>query len=63
LKVRATTETVEVTDSGIEILDSGEKAALITLQQFEDLSLVDRNATECLKLLPGATLAAKQWPE
>jgi len=63
LNVGATTETVEVTDSGIEILDSGEKAALITLQQFEDLSLVDRNATEYLKLLPGATLAAKQWPE
>jgi Carboxypeptidase regulatory-like domain len=62
LVVGASTETVEVKEAGIEIatVDSGEKSALITSEQLQDLSLVGRNATEYLKLLPGATLAGNQ---
>jgi hypothetical protein len=60
LKVGATSETVEVNAISQEVatIDSGEKAALISSKDLQDLSLVGRNATEYLKLLPGATLTA-----
>lgn len=58
LKVGMVTESVEV-KSATELVqvDSGEKSALITSKELQDLSLVGRNATEYLKILPGAILA------
>jgi len=60
LKTGAITETVEVNSAVQEVatVDSGEKSALISSQELQDLSLVGRNATEYIKLLPGATLQA-----
>lgn len=58
LKVGGGNETVEVNALTQEVatVDSGEKSALISSKDLQDLSLVGRNATEYLKLLPGATL-------
>ena len=60
LKVGAETETVEVdaAASEVAVTDSGEKSDLITSKDLNQLSLVGRNATEFLKILPGATLSA-----
>jgi hypothetical protein len=60
LEIGVTTETVDVSASASEIVitDTGEKSALITSEQLQHLSLVGRNATEYLKILPGAALAA-----
>jgi Carboxypeptidase regulatory-like domain len=60
LKVGAANETIEVNAIAQEVatVDSGEKSALISSKDLQDLSLVGRNATEYLKLLPGATLQA-----
>jgi len=59
MKVGTTTETVEVTGTATELapIDSGEKSALISQKDLEDLSLVSRNAAEFIKILPGALLA------
>lgn len=58
LKVGTTNETIEVNalSQSIATVDSGEKSALISSKELQDYSLVGRNATEYLKLLPGATL-------
>jgi len=58
LKVGTTNETIEVNAlaESIATVDSGEKSALISSKELQDYSLVGRNATEYLKLLPGATL-------
>jgi hypothetical protein len=60
LKVGAETETVEVSALAGEVapVDSGEKSDLISSKELNELSLVGRNATEFLKILPGATLSA-----
>jgi hypothetical protein len=60
LKVGAISDIVEVKSAGIELatVDSGEKSALISSEQLQDLSLVGRNASEFVKILPGATLSA-----
>jgi hypothetical protein len=60
LKVGGVNETVEVNAITQEVatVDSGEKSALISSKDLQDLSLVGRNATEYLKLLPGATMTA-----
>jgi hypothetical protein len=60
LPVGAPTETVEVVSATQEIavVDSGEKSAIISSKDLQNLSLVGRNATEYLKLLPGAALQA-----
>ena len=60
LKVGAETETVEVSASAgeVAVTDSGEKSDLISAKELNDLSLVGRNATEYLKILPGAALSA-----
>ena len=34
-------------------MDSGEKSALITAKQIQNLSIIGRDATELLKILPG----------
>jgi len=59
LKVGSATETVEVKSTVTELAttDSGEKSALISSEDLQNLSLVGRNATEYLKILPGSTLA------
>jgi len=59
LKVGAVTDSVVVESSTVDIavVDSGEKSALISQKELQDLSLEGRNATEFLKLLPGALLA------
>ena len=58
LKVGSSSETVEVNAlaESVATVDSGEKSALISSKELQDYSLVGRNATEYLKLLPGATL-------
>ncbi len=60
LAIGVTTEMVEVSASAgeVAITDTGEKSATITSDQLQHLSLVGRNATEYLKILPGASLAA-----
>ncbi len=58
LSVAGTKEVVEVTGavSEVAVVDSGEKSALISYKELQDLSLLSRNAAEFIKLLPGATL-------
>lgn len=60
MAVGAESETVEVSAvaNEIAITDTGEKSAIVTSEQLDDLSLVGRNATEYLKILPGAALSA-----
>jgi hypothetical protein len=60
LKVGAETEVVEVdaTAGEVAITDTGEKSDLISSKELNQLSLVGRNATEYLKILPGAALSA-----
>jgi hypothetical protein len=58
LPLQTVSEKVEVTGSAMEVavVSTGEKSALITSKQLQDLSLVGRNAGEFIKILPGATL-------
>src|SRR3974390_2442618 len=60
LQVGSTSEvvTVEGTVTELAPTDSGDKSALISSEDLENLSLVGRNATEYLKILPGAALSA-----
>lgn len=60
LKVGAESETIEVSAAAgeVAVTDSGEKSDLISSKDLQDLSLVGRNATEYLKILPGAALSA-----
>jgi hypothetical protein len=60
LKVASTSTTVEVTDkvSGVATVDNGDKTSVISAGDLQDLSLVSRNATEFLKILPGAAMQA-----
>ena len=56
LQTGAQTETVTVTAGANEFIpvDSGEKSALITAKQIQNLSIVGRDATELLKTLPAS---------
>jgi hypothetical protein len=60
LTVAASATTVQVTEtvSGVALKDTGEKAALISSKELQDLSLISRNATEFVKILPGAVMQA-----
>lgn len=60
MRVGAATESVTVVGTVTQIAqtDSGEKSALISSEDLQNLSLVGRNASEFIKILPGATLAA-----
>jgi hypothetical protein len=51
------TETVEVQSGAINLLptDSGERSAVLSSKDIERLSLVGRNVSELLKVLPGVT--------
>jgi len=44
------------------IVDSGEKADIITGRQIQDLAIVGRSAVELLKIVPGAVYAKKDTP-
>ncbi len=59
LKVGAVTDSVVVESSVTElaVVDSGEKSALISQKELQQLTLVSRNASEFVKLLPGALLS------
>ena len=56
LKVGAESQTVEVSASAgqIDIIDSGAKAETITSEDLEKQPLIGRNATEILRIIPGA---------
>jgi hypothetical protein len=58
LKVGAESQTVEVTASAgqIEISDSGAKSETITEEDLEKQPLIGRNATEILRIIPGAAM-------
>jgi len=58
LKVGAVTDVVVVEASSIElaVTDTGEKSSLISEKDLQDIALVSRNASEYVKLLPGALL-------
>jgi len=60
LKVASTTTTVQVTEkvSGVATVDNGDKTSVISSSDLQNLSLVSRNATEFLKILPGAAMQA-----
>jgi len=60
LKLASTTTTVQVTEkvSGVATVDNGDKASVISSSDLQNLSLVSRNATEFLKILPGAAMQA-----
>ena len=60
LKVASTTTKVEVTEkvTGIATVDNGDKSAVISSSDLQNLSLVSRNATEFIKILPGAAMQA-----
>ncbi|MGD0009044.1 MAG: carboxypeptidase-like regulatory domain-containing protein [Terriglobia bacterium] len=60
LKVASTTTTVQVTEkvAGVATVDNGDKSAVISSSDLQDLSLVSRNATEFIKILPGAAMQA-----
>lgn len=57
LGAAGTTATVNITATGDEIApsDSGEKSAVITEKQIQNLALVGRNSAELIKILPGFT--------
>ncbi len=58
MKVGAVTDTVVVESSSIElaVTDTGENSSLISEKDLQDIALVSRNASEYVKLLPGALL-------
>lgn len=60
LRVGSSSESivVEGTLTPLAPTDSGERSALISSEDLDNLSLVGRNATEYLKILPGASLSA-----
>lgn len=60
LKVASTNTMVEVTEkvTALTTSDNGDKASVISSSDLQDLSLVGRNATEFVKILPGAAMVA-----
>lgn len=57
LTAGTSTETVEVQAGAMDLLptDSGERSAILSSKDIERLSLVGRNVSELLKVLPGVT--------
>src|SRR5437867_1392264 len=55
LQAGAQNQTITVSAESNEIIpvDSGEKSALITAKQIQNLAIIGRDATELLKILPG----------
>lgn len=60
LSLAGTAAVVEVSAdvTALATVDSGERSATISSGQLQDLSMVGRNATEFVKILPGARLAS-----
>ena len=60
LKVGAASETVEVVGTRTELaaVDSGEKSYTISEKDLQDLTLVSRDATEVVNIMPGAVMTA-----
>ncbi|MGA7340587.1 MAG: carboxypeptidase-like regulatory domain-containing protein [Terracidiphilus sp.] len=60
LKVGSANVTVEVTSSGTELAqtDSGEKSYTISAADLQQLTLVSRDATEIVNIMPGAVMTA-----
>lgn len=60
LKVGAATETVEVVATKTELapVESGEKSYTISAKDLQDLTLVSRDATEIVNIMPGAVMSA-----
>jgi hypothetical protein len=60
LKVGASSETVEVTSTRTELAqtDSGEKSYTISAADLQQLTLVSRDATEIVNIMPGAVMSA-----
>lgn len=60
LELGQATETVTVQSAlgSVAPVDSGERSALLTTKDLENLALVGRNVTELLKVLPGVTSVA-----
>ncbi len=60
LTVGAETEqiTVEATTSAVKDLDNGERADVIDAKEIETLSVVGRDATELVRMLPGFTMSS-----
>ncbi|MGO9275369.1 MAG: carboxypeptidase regulatory-like domain-containing protein [Terriglobia bacterium] len=58
LKVSSSTTTVQVIEkvTGVATVDTGDKTSVISSSDLQNLSLVSRNATEFLKILPGAAM-------
>jgi Carboxypeptidase regulatory-like domain len=57
LTVGTSSETVEVQSGAMDLVttDSGERSAVLSTKDIERLSLVGRNVSELLKVLPGVT--------
>ncbi len=53
------TVTVEATTTQVELVSNGERSAVLTAQEINNLTLVSRNVTELLKILPGVTSVAQ----
>ncbi len=60
LKVGSTSETVEVTstETALAQTDSGEKSYTISAGDLQQLTLVSRDATEIVNIMPGAVMSA-----
>ena len=58
LQIGSATTTVDVSANAAQILpiDSGERAAVLTSEDIEKLSIEGRNVSELLKVLPGVTI-------
>lgn len=54
--------TVSATPETITPVDSGEKAAIITSKQIQNLAVVGRSAVELLKILPGVVYNGEGFP-
>ena len=57
MAVGTSSETVEVQAGAMDLVttDSGERSAILSTKDIERLSLVGRNISELLKVLPGVT--------
>ncbi|MGH9339816.1 MAG: carboxypeptidase regulatory-like domain-containing protein [Acidobacteriota bacterium] len=64
LAVAATAEevTVSAAQDTIAPMDSGEKSAVITSKEIQNLSIVGRSAVELLKILPGVVYTGEGFP-
>ncbi|UCF38843.1 MAG: TonB-dependent receptor [Acidobacteriota bacterium] len=64
LAVAAATEEITVTSASDTIapVDSGEKSAVITAKEIQNLSIVGRSAVELMKILPGVVYTGEGFP-